>query len=585
MRMTRSVPLLGALLALSSPLLAQEMAAASQLHGLLERSWQFQLAENPLLASRVGDRRYDGRLGRVGVTEEKRRVRATRDFLAELAKIDAGALAGQDLISYEMFDRQLRDAIGDFEHRDYYLPLTVDSGFHTSFASLPRFAPRRTVADYESYISRLRAFSTLVDENVTLLREATSEGVSLPRVVLEGYEVTIETHVVDDVERSVFFAPFASYLPSIPEEERLRLTREGRAAIQEAAIPAYARFLSFFLDEYRPGARETLGASALPGGDAYYQHLIRRFTTLDLTADEVHEIGLGEVARIHKEMELVIEDVGFEEGFASFLEFLRTDPRFYVDTPEALLTQARSIAKRMDGRLPALFRTLPRQPYGVEPVPDHLAPKYTGGRYVGAPLDSTRGGTYWVNTYALPSRPLYTLEALTLHEAVPGHHLQNALRQELEGAARVPPLRRRGRLWRGLGPLLRTPRPRGRLLRRSLQQLRTSHVRDVARVSAGRGYGDPRPGLDARADDGVPGLEHGALPPRDPHGDGPLHLVARAGARVQARRAEDSRAPQARGRPARTEVRSARFPRRRSLERPRAAARAGATRRRVDRKG
>ena len=441
MRFTRFVPLLAVILGFAAPLPAQETTPASQLHELLERAWQFQLAENPLLASRVGDRRFDGLLGRVGVAEEQRRTQATREFLADLQQIEASAFAGQDLISYEMFDRQLRDAIGDFEQRHYYLPLTVDSGFHTWFASLPRFAPGRTVADYESYISRLRAFSALVDQYIALLREAVSEGFSLPRVVLEGYEVTIESHVVDDIEKSVFFAPFASYRPGVPEEERSRLTREGRAAIQEAVIPAYARFLAFFLDEYRPGARETLGASALPDGAAYYQHLIHRFTTLDLTADQVHEIGLGEVARIHREMELVIEEVGFDGSFASFLEFLRTDPRFYVDTPEALLTQARSIAKRMDGQLPALFRTLPRQPYGVEPVPDHLAPKYTGGRYVGAPLDSTRGGTYWVNTYALPSRPLYTLEALTLHEAVPGHHLQNALRQELQG---LPAFRRYG---------------------------------------------------------------------------------------------------------------------------------------------
>lgn len=255
MRFTRFVPLLAVILGFAAPLPAQETTPASQLHELLERAWQFQLAENPLLASRVGDRRFDGLLGRVGVAEEQRRTQATREFLADLQQIEASAFAGQDLISYEMVDRQLRDAIGDFEQRHYYLPLTVDSGFHTWFASLPRFAPGRTVADYESYISRLRAFSALVDQYIALLREAVSEGFSLPRVVLEGYEVTIESHVVDDIEKSVFFAPFASYRPGVPEEERSRLTREGRAAIQEAVIPAYARFLAFFLDEYRGPAR------------------------------------------------------------------------------------------------------------------------------------------------------------------------------------------------------------------------------------------------------------------------------------------------------------------------------------------
>ena len=185
------------------------------------------------------------------------------------------------------------------------------------------------------------------------------------------------------------------------------------------------------VNEYRPGARSTLGASDLTNGREYYAYLIRHFTTLDLTADQVHEIGLKEVARIREEMNEVIREGGFEGNFADFLQFLRTDPRFYPKTPEQLLKEASYIAKRMDGKLPALFKTLPRLPYGVEPVPAPLAPKYTAGRYVGAPIGSTRPGYYWVNTHSLASRTLYTLEALTLHEAVPGHHLQNALRQEL----------------------------------------------------------------------------------------------------------------------------------------------------------
>jgi uncharacterized protein (DUF885 family) len=178
---------------------------------------------------------------------------------------------------------------------------------------------------------------------------------------------------------------------------------------------------------------------------------VRHFTTLDVTPEEVHRIGLGEVARIRAEMEDVIRQVGFQGDFAAFLQFLRTDPRFYARTPEELLQRASFIAKKMDGKLPSLFGRLPRLPYGVEPVPAHLAPKYTGGRYVPAPVGGTRAGTYWVNTYALESRPLYTLEALTLHEAVPGHHLQIAFAARAAGRARLPPRGRRRRLRRGAG--------------------------------------------------------------------------------------------------------------------------------------
>jgi uncharacterized protein (DUF885 family) len=204
-------------------------------------------------------------------------------------------------------------------------------------------------------------------------------------------------------------------------------------------VAGYRALLDFVVREYIPGARASTGASDLPNGRALYGHLIRHFTTLDLSPDAIHERGLAEVRRIRSEMEEVIRKTGFRGDFAAFLRFLRTDPRFYARTPEELLDRASRIAKRMDGKLPALFGRLPRQPYGVEPVPAEIAPKYTGGRYVGAPLDGRKAGTYWVNTYALPSRPVYVLEALTLHEAVPGHHLQVALSKELTD---LPPFRR-----------------------------------------------------------------------------------------------------------------------------------------------
>jgi uncharacterized protein (DUF885 family) len=212
--------------------------------------------------------------------------------------------------------------------------------------------------------------------------------------------------------------------------ERAAIVERAREVIMEGVVPAYRRLLEFFRAEYIPGARTTLGASRLPNGLRYYLSQIRRYATVDMTPAEIHDIGLSEVARIRAEMEAIMEEVGHQGSLAEFIEFLRTDPRFYARTPHELLAEASYFAKKIDGRLPQLFGRLPRQPYGVAPVPDDIAPFYTGGRYIGAPLDAHRGGYYWVNTYALESRPLYTLPALTLHEAVPGHHLQIALAAE-----------------------------------------------------------------------------------------------------------------------------------------------------------
>jgi uncharacterized protein (DUF885 family) len=245
-------------------------------------------------------------------------------------------------------------------------------------------------------------------------------------------EGTITPHVVEDVERSAFWKPFASFPRAVSEPDRERLRAAARAAIAGRVVPSYASLLDFVRKEYLPGARATVGASELPEGPAYYAWCVRRFTTENATPDEIHALGHREVARIRTEMDEVLKRLQWDKGFPAFLEFLRTDRRFYAKTPAELLKEASFIAKRMDGKLPSLFKTLPRQPYGVEPVPADLAPKYTGGRYNGAPPDARRAGMYWVNTHALENRPLYTLEALTLHEAVPGHHLQIALQQELK---------------------------------------------------------------------------------------------------------------------------------------------------------
>jgi uncharacterized protein (DUF885 family) len=415
----------------SSSLLAD--GGAADLHDLFAREWEDRMAEDPLLATSVGRHEYDHRLPDVTSAAQKRRGEKARGFLEELAAIDRDSLSKTDGVSYDMFRRQLELRLADIEFGDYELPVNADSGFHTDFARLPNDMPLDDVDGYEDYLARLRAFPVYVAQQVANMRRGLERSMSLPRVVLDGIEVTMATHIVEDSRQSVFWAPFESFPAGVPESEHERLRREGGAAIVDRVVAGYQSFLDFMVEEYIPGSRESLGASELPEGSEYYRHKIRTFTTLDLAPEEIHQIGLGHVARIRSEMEAVIAEVGFAGTFAEFLEFLRTDPRFYAESPEALLKEAAYIAKRMDGKLPALFGRLPRLPYTVEPVPDYLAPKYTTGRYVGAPWGGSEPGRYWVNTYNLASRPLYNLEALSLHEAVPGHHLQIALNQEIEG--------------------------------------------------------------------------------------------------------------------------------------------------------
>jgi uncharacterized protein (DUF885 family) len=420
-------------------LVAPAGGPASELNALLKEEWELRLRENPLQASGAGDHRYDDKMPSVAPADQERRAQAQQAFLDASSRIDRAALSPADRINYDMWRRELQDDILRHRFGAHRIPILADSGFHISFADLPTRTQLGNVKDYESYIARLRAFPAYMDQQIANMREGLRAGFTQPQAILEGYEGTISAHVVDDVEKSVFMKPFARFPVGVPEGERPRLADAGRAAVAEGVVPAYRRFLEFMTKEYMPGARKTTGASDLPNGRAYYEALVKSFTTLDVTPEQVHEVGKKEVARIEAEMRAVMKEAGFTGEFAEFLTFLRTDPRFYAKTPQELLKEASFIAKKMDAKLPSLFGTLPRLPYGVEPVPDAIAPKYTGGRYVPAPPGGLRAGTYWVNTYNLPSRPLYVLESLTLHEAVPGHHLQNALQREMTG---LPDFRR-----------------------------------------------------------------------------------------------------------------------------------------------
>lgn len=351
-------------------------------------------------------------------------------MLEDLAKIDIAALTETDQISKELLSFKLQDIVDFYEFERYLNPLLSDSGFHSSLNYSVR--PLTTVDQVKKYLNKLNAIPEFVDQHFINLREGLVKGVSQPRVIFEGYESTYNDHIVENFADSYFYSPFKKLPEGLTIEQKDSVLAAAEEAIEVNVTPQFKRIKKFFEEEYLPKTRTTLGVSETPDGNTFYQNRINFYTTsTDYTADDIHQIGLKEVARIKSQMEQIIEDLEFKGSFSDFLKFLRTDEQFYAKTPKELLMFARDIAKRADEQLPRFFKTLPRKPYGVAPVPDAIAPKYTGGRYVGTDKNSTDPGYYWVNTYDLPSRTLYTIPSLTVHEAVPGHHLQGALNAEL----------------------------------------------------------------------------------------------------------------------------------------------------------
>jgi uncharacterized protein (DUF885 family) len=286
--------------------------------------------------------------------------------------------------------------------------------------------------DYEDYLSRLRAYPVYTDQLIALLRQGIKTGWVQAAVPLRSVPAQIEAQIKDNVKESVLYEPFLKFSDHIPATDRSTLEAAATKTLKEAVMPAYKKLLAFIKNDYLPACRTTIAAHTLPDGEAYYQQAIKRYTTTDLTAQQIHELGKKEVARIRQEMEEVKKQTGFKGNFAQFLTFLRTDPQFYYTRPEDLLAGYRDICKRVDAQLPALFAELPRLPYGVKAFPDFEAPAQTTARYYPGAQDGSRPGYFVANTYKLETRPKYEMEALALHEAVPGHHLQIARAQELK---------------------------------------------------------------------------------------------------------------------------------------------------------
>jgi len=398
---------------------------------LYEKEWNFRVNEYPSLARRNGIEETARPIAHVSEKDQLRRYEFWKQIKLELAAISCERLGREECINYRMFERQMTQFLADYETKAYLIPFNSDWGFYLSWNRWGEETDFNSIDDYQRYLLRLEALPQVMDEYIALMREGLRTGMTQPDVILTGREIPIQKQLVEKPERSAFYKPFLKLEENTADEAQQEMISKARVAVMEGVIPAYQRLLDFFVDEYYPGARSSLGASSLPGGERFYREQIYRYATVDMSADEIHQLGLSEVARIRVEMETIIKSLNFEGDLGAFIKFLRTDPQFYAKTPHELLAEASYFSKKIDGRLPQLFKKLPRQPYGVAPVPENIAPFYTAGRYVDSPLSAHRGGYYWVNTYALESRTLYTLPALTLHEAVPGHHLQNALAQEL----------------------------------------------------------------------------------------------------------------------------------------------------------
>jgi uncharacterized protein (DUF885 family) len=423
--------MIGTVVASSTSIAAKP--AVEDFAALLEEAWEFRLRESPLFATETGDHRYDDQMPKVSLADETRRDAAQRDFLARLEAIDRAALPAAEQVNYDIFGRKLREQIREHDFQTYLMPISDRWGFHVDFPELPRNMSLATTDDYENYIARLRGFAAYAEGHMELMREGVRRSVTVPSVIMQRYHEPLEAQIVDDPEKSLLYSPLREFPTTVPEEDREGLRTAARAAIAESVVPGYRRFLKFMKEEYVPNCRGTIAASALPQGRDYYRYCVSKFTTLDdLTPDQVHAIGQAEVSRIREEMDEIIRDVKFDGDFAKFTEHLRTDPQFYAESAEGLEKEVAFILKRMDGELPKLFGRLPRMPYGLRQVPDYIAPQATFAYYQSPTGDGTRAGFFYINTFNLASRPLYMLEALSLHEAVPGHHLQIALQQELE---------------------------------------------------------------------------------------------------------------------------------------------------------
>jgi uncharacterized protein (DUF885 family) len=424
----------------TSGALPQATEATRALHTLLASEWDYVLEQSPIFASQLGDRRWNDRWDDVSLAAFDARYAHAKAALGRLAQIDRTQLSPGDQINSALFEFETRLSIEEHGHRWWTVPVSQLAGVQLAdeLADALRF---ETVKDYEDWIARCRVLPAYVDQTIALMREGIRERRVQSKVTMRRVPAQIDQQITATPEASPFFKPFLSFPAQITAPDKQRLTGAAAEAIRTHVIPAYRRFSNFFSREYLAACFDQVGTWQVPGGDALYAFLVRKFTTTKLTPGEVHEIGQGEVARIEREMQAVMDKAGFKGTRQEFFQFLRNDPRFYCHTPEELLATYRAVAKRVDPALVKVFKTLPRMPYGVDPIPEKIAPDTTAAYYRQPAADGSRAGTYFVNLYRPEMRPKWEMMALSLHEAVPGHHLQFALAYEQDD---LPAFRRYG---------------------------------------------------------------------------------------------------------------------------------------------
>jgi len=409
---------------------------------LREEIWEWRLDNSPLLATNIGDRRGDGELGDWSEDGHIRSLEEAANFVERLEAIDAAALPSNLSIDHAVILQSLADIVAAGEHaHDTYILFTNRGGWHSFFAILPHRSPFFTLADYASYVGRLEAFAQMNADGIARSRKAVKLGLTQACEPMEGFGHGVRQLISDDVETSVFWKPLAGERPAaVSAVDWAGLRSRARQALSAEVFPGLQEFYDFYQDEYRPNCRSGApGVFATPGGADYYDYRVKSFTTTNLTADQVHDLGLSEVSRIRAEMEQVAKDAGYETREA-YIEHLRTDPQYYMTDPQEYLRFTQALAKEIDGWMPKLFGKLPRNPYTVLPIPAANAPGNTTAYYERGSLETGQPGIYRLNLTELDQRPLWELPALGVHEAVPGHHLQLALQQELD----IHPLRANG---------------------------------------------------------------------------------------------------------------------------------------------
>jgi uncharacterized protein (DUF885 family) len=413
--------LFAAALALTS--LAHAETADDRFKALYQKEWAWREEQFPGQDDEDRESKpTDDRLTDVGADAQDTRLKYWQDVLKQLDAIPVGELSAENKVNVAIYRPQIEGFVASIRFRDYEMPFNSDSQFWSDLGFMTR-RPLKDEQAVRNYTAKLDDVPRYFDQQIANMRAGLKRGFTVPRAVLDGRDVSIASYAeVKSPEESEFYAPYRKLPSNLPADAQEKLRADGVRAIREHVIPAYAKLLRFFREEYLPHARKTLAAEALPDGKAYYREQIRQYTTLDLEPEAIHEIGLREVARIDADMQATMKETGFKGDFPAFLKFLRTDPQFYAKTPDELLMRASWIAKQVDGKLSQYFGLLPRGRFGIDPVPAAIAPFWTAGR--------GSAHTYWVNTYDLPSRPLYNLPALTLHESAPGHALQGELAEE-----------------------------------------------------------------------------------------------------------------------------------------------------------